>query len=381
MPDIELLTPYITPPETVTPAWLTEVLRASNMLKQGAVHAVDIESIDTSNSLTIRLRVSYSPDATSGLPTELILKQNLQADWAKEAGQEEVVFYQRIGALHPPPPAIPPCFAAASDAASGNSYLLLLDLSSTHKPPVKHPAQAGSVQSMPSPLAINQVIEALARHHAFWWDHPELASGAFQVGYWSRDAERAALYFQRRQAGWQALIAEEADWFPSELIQLYTKAFDQLEAFWARYLEPRFRAGSHLTLVHGDAYFANFLCPRQRGSETYLLDWQSPSVDLNGYDLANLIATFWTSEERSESAREMRMLRQYLHTLQSNGVEDYTWEELVVDYQIGLLFWLFMPIQDRRDGSPKEYWWPKMQCLVSAYRDWRCEELLGIKLG
>jgi hypothetical protein len=33
------------------------------------------------------------------------------------------------------------------------------------------------------------------------------------------------------------------------------------------------------------------------------------------------------------------------------------------------------PVFDQTNGSPRDYWWPKMTCLVDAYRGWRCEEL------
>ena len=73
-----------------------------------------------------------------------------------------------------------------------------------------------------------------------------------------------------------------------------------------------------------------------------------------------------------------QVLRRYHAALQAHGVKGYTWDDLVTDYQNGLIFWLVMPVQDGADGSWKDYWWPKMQCLVAAFRDWRCEALLEI---
>ena len=72
------------------------------------------------------------------------------------------------------------------------------------------------------------------------------------------------------------------------------------------------------------------------------------------------------------------MLRRYHAVLQRNGVQDYAWDDLLTDYRTGLIFWLLMPVQDGYDGSGKEYWWPKMQCLVAAFREWHCEQLLGL---
>jgi hypothetical protein len=237
--------------------------------------------------------------------------------------------------------------------------------------------QIGLTQSVPSDNAIASVTEALARHHAYWWNHGTLQSGTFAVGYWSRDAERFRLYLERRRAAWKRLLAGEPNGLPGDLQQLYNGVLNGIEHHWARFLEPRFRTFSHLTLVHGDAFFPNFLTPQPgTNGETYLLDWQSPAVDIAGYDLANLLATFWTREQRHEAQREQRILEHYHRTLVASGVEGYGWDDLVLDYRAGLIFWLLMPLQDGGDGAARSYWWPKMQCLVAAFEDWHCAELL-----
>jgi hypothetical protein len=65
-----------------------------------------------------------------------------------------------------------------------------------------------------------------------------------------------------------------------------------------------------------------------------------------------------------------------LAALQAYGVRQYTWEDLVADYQLGLIFWVLMPVQDGADGSDTDYWWPKMHRLIAAFRDWHCAALL-----
>jgi thiamine kinase-like enzyme len=207
-----------------------------------------------------------------------------------------------------------------------------------------------------------------------------LWTGGFEIGYWSRNAERFQLYLQRRRAAWESLIAAERAWFPADLRELYEHALAGLPRHWERYLEPRFSTRQNLTLVHGDAYFANFLCPKDAGDgATYLIDWQSPTVDLAGYDLANLIAAFWTPEQRHGQQREVEILRRYHRALQQHGVSNYSWEELLTDYRTGLIFWLLIPVQDCHGGAGKDYWWPKMQCLAAAYREWNCIALLDEK--
>jgi hypothetical protein len=133
-----------------------------------------------------------------------------------------------------------------------------------------------------------------------------------------------------------------------------------------------------MTLTHGDAYFCNFLCPNEPGAgPTYLLDWQSPEVYLAASDLVNLCATFWTPAQRRQDGREDRLLRRYHDRLVANGVTRYTWHDLRRDYRLAVIDWLLVPLQDRADGSPTDYWWPKMQCLAAAFEDLDCAALLA----
>jgi thiamine kinase-like enzyme len=274
---------------------------------------------------------------------------------------------------------IPPCYAAVYDETSGASYLLLHDLSETHAAPDTREQQISMVDAVPAAAHIEAVVDTLARLHAYWWQHPLLEKGRFEVGYWTSNAERFAMYLQRRKTSWDDLLAQEGSWFPGDLRELYEQVFEHLPGYWQRHLASRFRTKTNLTLIHGDAYFSNFLYPKQPGAgPTYLLDWQSPTFDLAGYDLVNLIATFWTPARRQEDGREQKILRRYYAALQTYGVQHYSWEELLTDYKHGLIFWLLMPVQDRYGGAGKSYWWPKMQCLVGAFRDWDSQEMLGM---
>jgi hypothetical protein len=359
----------------VSAAWLGSLLQVAGRLPRGQVSQVACRPDPAFNSRLCWLELRYSGDLAGAPPVRLVLKRNLAVEWARAAGADEVRFYQLAAALDPAPPAIIPCAAAVIEPG-GDSCLLLHDLSETHAPPVSRDELVSVAASVPAQPALEQAIDALARHHAFWWDHELLHGGQFEVGFWTRDAGRLQLYLARRRAGWELLLAGEGDRLPHDIRALYEAALAGIERHWARLLEPRFSERRQLTLVHGDAYFSNILCPRAGGGSAYLLDWQSPSVDLGGYDLANMLATFWTSEQRAAGSRELGALRRYHATLLAAGVRDYAWDDLARDYQTGLIFWLLMPVQDRFDGAPRDYWWPKMQCLAAAFREWSCLELM-----
>jgi aminoglycoside phosphotransferase (APT) family kinase protein len=371
-------------------SWLTSVLRESGVLPIGMVTEVESISTGAFNSQTSFLRLHYSANAPPAAPHRLVLKCNTLEGWSAAAGDEEVRFYRITDQLGDHPPILPHCYAAEVDESSGSSYLLLQDLSETHAPPITRDEQISITRGVPEQWCQEAVIDALAQLHAYWWEHPLLTPGAFEdegkfeIGFWSRDRERIRQYLVKRTASWKGLVqwlgAGKTPWFPSRLRSFYEQLLERLPFYWEEFLAPRFRSRKGLTLIHGDAYFCNFLCPKLPGEgPTYLLDWQSPSFDLTGYDLANLLAAFWTRQQRKENDRELKLLRRYFAGLVEHGVRQYAWEELIADYQAGLIFWILMPVQDGQDGAGMNYWWPKMQCLLEAFEDWGCVERLGLQ--
>jgi hypothetical protein len=363
--------------DSPSPDWLTVVLRYAGQLLEGRVVAVEARGSGAFNSNTSFLRLTYSNEAPRSAPLNLVLKRNIPDSWSVEAGAVEVSFYNLVASRPGHPQVTVPCYAASYDPVSGDSYLLLQDISATHAVPVTRDQQIGIVDGVPAQAAIDAVVDTLARLHAYWWNQTRRNLDTVAYGYWNRDTERFGLYLQRRSAGWASLRAEESAWLPGETIALYEQVIAKLPGYWNMYLKDRFLSGHNLTLVHGDAYFANFMCPLQpRTTPAYLLDWQSPCFDIGAYDLVNLLATFWTSAQRAEGGREEHILRRYHTVLQENGVAGYLWDDLQRDYQHGIIFWLLMPVQDRFGGSGPDYWWPKMQCLTAAFLDWNCAELL-----
>lgn len=256
---------FIPVPGDVTPDWLTAVFQQSGVIESGEVTAVEVQTTGAFNSHTSHLSLTYSNNNVADVLKRLVLKRNIDATWGIEASKDEVKFYQLVKSLPAYPPAIVPCYVAEYDEQSGHSYLLLQDLSATHQHPVTRDQQVHIVEGVSSAAYIDAVVDALAQVHAYWWEHPLLQTDVFEVGYWSRNVERFEQYLQRRTASWKRLIADEDAWFPDHLRELYEQLLARLPRSWERYLEPRFRAKAKLTLEHGDAYFANFLCPKMPG--------------------------------------------------------------------------------------------------------------------
>jgi hypothetical protein len=276
---------------------LTAGLRAAGVLPCGAVTAVDCRPNAAFNSFTTHLTVIYSADAPSSAPRRLLLKRSRPEAWAIKAGAREAAFYRLAMTRRVELPMIVSCYAAAYDERVGSSYVLLADLSESHRASLTRDQQLAAGENVPPEEVSERVVETLARFHAAWWEHPLLGSGAATVGQVHPDRqshEGWATYMRRRADAWADLVAIEGAWFPDDLRRLYEAVLARTSILWERYLGPRLTTLANVTLIHGDAYFANFLYPIDGAGQTYLIDWQSPEANLGAGDLANLMATFWT---------------------------------------------------------------------------------------
>lgn len=346
----------------ITPAELTALLRASGILPRGAVTSLAARDNDAFNSSVAHLTLSFSADAPPGLPTQAVLKRNLDADWAVRANAREVAFYRLVAAQGTGLPMILRPLAADHDPATGRSLLLLPDLSATHATPVER-ARVLALDGVPTDAALDAIVDTLAAFHAHWWEHPALGEPPLRPSGEYGDRATYGRFVATTAAEWATFDAAEGQTLPT---------------LWGRYLADRVPARRRVTLCHGDCYFNAFLCPRDGAGQTYLIDWQSPAADFAALDLNFLFANFWTREQRRAGGREERLLRRYHAALVVGGVADYGWDDLLADYRLMLVFRLFLPVWDAVNGSRRAYWWPKLQCLADAYRDWRCAELLGV---
>lgn len=144
--------------EPLDPAWLTNILKAHGALAQGAVLEVNVQkSYQTGPSQVAHLALRYTDDAGGQRPEKLFLK--IPKPHKYGLGRNEVRFYQQTARR----PHLVPCYAAAYDDQKNHAYLLLADLSQTHR--------AGGALSLEK---AQRAVDALAAVQAPWWDHPDL---------------------------------------------------------------------------------------------------------------------------------------------------------------------------------------------------------------
>ena len=357
--------------EEATPEKLTELL--GDFLVGRVIKEVKLRRNDAFNSVVAHLDVVYSgsvygdEEKSSLLPTNFLLKLN-----GEGGGLEEVAFYRMILDEQVDDSALVPCFSAAFDTETGASHLLLLDISATHRAPVERSALL-ELRGVPSATHLRGITEALAHFHAAWWEHPLLDKRpATQLTERYRNEAAHNAWWDKHRRDYEAFTKAHGQTLSDEVRGIYETALEHYPKLW-RYLEPRSRTRSGLTLTHNDCYLTQFLCPETGPAPTYLVDFQDACTDFAARDLVYLMATFWTREQRQRYERGV--LKHYHSLLIDAGVRDYTLAALHQDYRLMLIDMIFHPIWDTTYGADPDYWRLKLECLTAAYQDWRCDEL------
>jgi hypothetical protein len=342
----------------VTKEWLGEILGTD-------ISRVSIRDNPAFNSSVAHVELTYVSDP-GNLPERMVVKVNKEHD-----GQNEIQFYQLAESINLP--MIPRRLGMGYDPHSGSSYLLMEDVSDSHRSPVTR-EQLIALQGIPERTHLESVVDVIAHFHAAFWDHPGFGTipVTTEMRGWYRNEDFHTQHVERRAAEWQKFVERFGHDLPLEWIALGESALRALPGLFETRIRPRLSPMRALTLSQGDCYLTQFLVPRAESGPAYLIDFQDACVNFPAYDLVYMFATFWTREQRA--GLEKYVLRRYLHGLQSHGLK-YTWENLCNDYRLCLCYMLFDAVWNATSGSAKEYWFPKLQCLIQAYQDWDCAEL------
>jgi aminoglycoside phosphotransferase (APT) family kinase protein len=339
-----------------TPADLTSALYDSGTLREGAVVNVTMaQQIETEISNLWFLEVVYTAEAAPELSDRLLLKWALKESVAPERGDPEVVFYRELAPSLSSPPIVK-CLATAPPAST-DRWLIIEDLRSTHANP--------PWPNRPADKLLYDAVAALAQVHAHWWEAPSLGS---TVGTWPTETALRTMV-----AGFRAHLPGFFDDLGADLPlsdrRVLEEVFNSSLRPWLRLVDQR-----ALTVIHGDAHTWNFLFPRSEPGTTYLIDWQLWHLDIGARDLAYMIAFHWDRAARQQL--ELPLLRFYHEALIGAGISSYSFENLFLDYRRCLVRNLTLPILFWSRGQRREYWRPRLDYALAAYRDHNCAELL-----
>ena len=339
----------------ITAITLSRWLRGSGALPRGTVDDLNVElEIETPISTLRFLTATYSPDAPTHLPRQLVVKSPPVRPNANHSS--EVQFYRKIAPVLGTPPLVR-CLAAIEDGDDDLGTVVLEDLRARFDhPPWPIP---------PSRKQCELALDALVHLHAQWWESPTLGSSVGQL----HTSDSLTSMLQGITVHLPAFFDAYGDVLTAEARLIYERVFGSSLQPWMRLTETR-----ALTIIHGDAHTWNFLFPRFGDGPAFLIDWQLWHVDLGARDLAFFMALHWYPSRRREF--EQPLLHYYHDGLLLRGVENYSFDELWLDYRRCVVRNLTIPILFWSRGMKPEGWWHRLECALAAYRDLACDELV-----
>ena len=354
--------------QEITPFWLTEALHSKGASSSASVAQRSVEAIAEGKGFmnqVVRLRLHYDDDPVD-LPHTVIAKLpstdpalRMVAD---KLGQDrrEVRFYQEApthGDIQ-----IPHSYYSAIDSATGNTILLLEEVSSAR--------QGDSVVGC-SLAEAHRCIGQLAKFQASWWNNPRLDRLDWAP---LKDAE-AGVYQELYAGAWESLLQKAGAGMPRGLRLLGDRLGSEIPKIKAKLTEsPR-------TIIHGDYRLDNcFLLTHGESQSPIVFDWEFCARGRGVYDVATFISEAFPPQQRR--SEELSLLHTYHSTLVSNGVSDYSSEECLSDYRLSMLdmvvFWVVTGgYCDYSSERTRVYLHNSLERFDAAISNLACTELLS----
>jgi hypothetical protein len=333
MTRIEPGTPPVEPIDgaaDLTPDWLQSALRAAG--HPVTITRLEVEPVGT-GQLSVSLRVRFdTATPISGLPRSVVVKlpsadQGLRA-FLRQAYLAEVGFYRELAATVEVD--APTCYLVAATPDASSFTIVLEDMA---------PAMPGDQITGATVAEIEPATRNLAGLHGPRWGDPSLWDSP-----WLETANPAN---NQLHLMFPLALPQVAERLGAALSATDHATLAEVGAV----LGDFFTARSHrYALIHADYRLDNLLF-RQDG-RVFAVDWQTLTIGLPARDLAYVIGTSLTVEDRR--AAEAYLVRGYWEELVKRGVTDYGFEECFADYRLGMLHCPLIAVLGMAYGTPTD---------------------------
>jgi Ecdysteroid kinase-like family len=309
-------------PSSVTAEWLSEVLRAD-------VRDCRLEQIAIGVGLLGRLYRAHL-DGGPDVPRSVVVKLPLVHSEVRSAVCEdlefylrEVRFYQEIGPANPLRPAR--AYFSAFDETTHDFLLVLEDLGRLRV--------ADQVVGCTAADA-GTVIDAIASHHAHWWESRRFAALPWLKTFSSPPFPAACV--ENFEAAWPRFL-EDVGANLSPAMRAFGDRFAALIPwFWQELARP-----PH-TFLHGDLRLDQlFFGVGANDPPVTALDWQITSKGRGAYDVAYFLSQSLATETRRGC--ESQLVERYAEGLARHGI-DYPRAELWRDYRLTTAWCFAYPV-------------------------------------
>jgi thiamine kinase-like enzyme len=265
-----------------------------------------------------------SPSETT-LPRKLVLKTS-------QNSPHEMLFYQASlpSAANLP---VARCLGCEHNLQTGQFQVLMEDLTLTHSNlcdwPAPIPLQAGFA-----------LVEALAELHAAFWANSVLDKQVALLPDFLQDETSYQVHIGYLKRDFEIYASGMSGSLEIQQLRIYSEILSILPDLWHTFWKPRLSHGP-LPLIHGDLNPCNILYPNHSGGKVTLIDWEACRRDLPATDLVMLFGLHLCPEFEDVHP----FLLHYQQHLARSGVKNYSFDDLISDYEIALLYELFKPLK------------------------------------
>lgn len=314
--------------EDVSADWLTGVLRGSGF--DGAqITNLQVEVIGEGvgiMGLLYRVKLSYSESSAKEVPQSVVIKVPSPHEQTRHIARAFMFYGKEIGfyrdAAKDTPLETPRCYAAHHDPESDDFVLVLEDLDGMEV--------VSQLDGCPIDKA-EIAIEALARHHAAFWESERFSEDLAWLPFgWDVPFPQAIA--QGFSQAWPTCM----EMFPNGVSERIKKVGEKFPTVTSEMMEL---ADSPVTLAHGDFRLDNLFFQNE---DLKVIDWQICIKTVGGYDVGYFLSQSLTIEDRRNHERDL--LDKYRKTLSEIGL-DYPQDRLMEDYRRSVLFCLAYPVQ------------------------------------
>jgi thiamine kinase-like enzyme len=191
------------------------------------------------------------------------------------------------------------------------------------------PARVGDQVVGCSKAQSELAIRELAKFHAAWWESPRLADLDWVWAFNNPVRSQAAVVGYAN--AWEPFKQLWANKVPPAVLELGEKFPAAIPKLLDRL------AAAPVTISHGDYRLDNlFFATPEGGDPLAVVDWQVMTIGNGLFDLAYFMSSAVPPADRR--ANETHLLHMYHDILLEGGVENYGFDQCLLDYRTGILF-------------------------------------------
>lgn len=358
--------------ESLSPEWLSHVLRADGLLTKNAVTGFSAEQLYGGYTASVfRLKLDFDGQDDNA-PASLVIKIHGDSPATRAyfeyqgIYEREVRFYQKLARTRTLP--VPVCYAAEFDRDSGDFVLLLEDLS---------PGRQGDWEQ--DPIGdIRIALGNLAQLHASFWGDPLLDKYEWIVN--TSNLQNPPPY----KGLWADKLARVKQRYLDQLSPNVWSICDKWLTHWDDIM--RCMSQDTHTLVHTDVHLEQMFFPTAKLPRFVLFDWQNPSKSWAAEDVIHAIVCDLDIEDRRE--HEAGLINHYFDCLCQQGVTDLSRDRFWFQCRLSLLwiYYMFFTMLSQPDmsktlqaeiesaGDDLSEW--IFAPLEAATEDWKLHEVL-----